>query len=176
MAAAAIITPMLIRPPTAADVEAMARIEVEARVAAEQSWSPRPRGLRARSVDDAAAGWRQRLDGSARVAVSDLRVVGCAAWRVVHGVPELTGPFVDPLHWRTGVGRALAAVAMRRARLQGHERMQMWIPAADPRARAFARAMGFVLHGASPVASGARDRVLRVAVLPASLALGRPED
>ncbi len=165
---------MLIRPPTAGDVPTMARIELEARVAAERSWSPPP-GLRARSPDEAADGWRARMaGGAARVAVSDLRVVGCVAWPVVEprGLPELYGPFVDPVHWRAGIGRALAAVAMRRARLAGHGRMLAWIPAADPRARAFARAMGFLPDGVSPVGPG--DRLRRVAVLPASLAAGRP--
>lgn len=168
---------MLIRPPRTSDIEAMARIELEARAAAERDWSPPPSGLRARSVAERAAVWRAALDGSTtRVAVVDTHVAGCVRWAALDGLPTLTGPFVDPIRWRMGVGRALVAVAMRRARLAGHDRLAAWVPEADPRARAFARRLGFVAPDRA--APGARRAtgdgvdVCWVAILPAGLASG----
>lgn len=165
---------MLIRPPTPADLPAIARVELDARAAAEQRWSPPPDGLRILSVDVTAEAWRRRIeDGSTRVAIVDLTIVGCIAWRPIDGLPTAYGPFVDPPHARTGIGRALLAVAMRRARLAGHDRMALWLAAADPRARLFARAMGFVADGAYREVDGnPAGEVRRVAVLPAGLALG----
>lgn len=164
--------PMLIRPPAPDEITAMARVELAARADAERRWSPPPSGLHAFDPEALSARWAAA--GWSRVALVDRRLVGCIARGVdPDGLYVAHGPFVDPLHLRTGIGRALLAVAMRRARIAGAERMALWIPAADPRARAFTRAMGFVDDGGRrPLAGSAAGLVRRVAVLPAGLAHG----
>ena len=166
---------MLIRPPTADETPLMARIESAARAAAEARWSPPP-ASQDRPVHQLDP-WRvRRHTASTRVAIVDTRVVGCIAWgpSPVDGLPTAFGPFVDPLHERTGVGRALLAVAMRRSRLAGADRMVLWVPAADARARAFARALGFVIaDGHRPLPHSEAGELRRLAILPAGLAIGR---
>lgn len=165
---------MLIRPPRIDETDALAAIELAARVAAEARWSPPP-ALQPRDVGAMARAWRARIEGGpTRVAIVDTLPVGCVAWST-DPLPTLWGPFVDPLHARTGIGRALVAVAMRRARLAGAEHMRLPIPAADPRARAFARALGFVIDGGTAPLPGSPPGLLnRLAVLPAGLAPGGP--
>ncbi len=166
---------MLIRPPRNHEADALAAIELAARVAAEARWSPPP-ALQPRDLDAMARRWRARLEsGPTRVAIVDTAPVGCVAWSA-EPLPALYGPFVEPLHERTGIGRALVAVAMRRARLAGAEHMLMPIPAADPRARAFARALGFVVDDGTDTLVGSPAGLLRrLAILPAGLAPGGPK-
>lgn len=162
---------MLVRPPTATDLDAMVRIELAARADAERRWSPPPSGLRARDAAAVRARWRDAEH--ARVAVVNREVVGCIAWDDDDGRPCAYGPFVDPLHLRTGIGRALLAVAMRRARMAGNVQMTLWVPLADARARAFARAMGFIDDsGRRPLPGSDAGLARRVAFLPAGLASG----
>lgn len=169
---------MLIRPPTAADLAPMARVEAEARAMAAAGWSPPAAGLRAVSVEALADGWRARLaepGRAVRVAVVDTAVAGCVAWGAgeAEREAEVFGPFVDPVRWRRGVGRALVAVAMRRARLAGFERVALWLPAADPRARRFAARLGFAAGAPRRAVDGVAE-IRYAAVLPAGLAFARP--
>ena len=48
---------------------------------------------------------------------------------------EITGLYVDPLVWRTGVGAALLAEALLRLRAAGYREVTLWVFAANSAAR-----------------------------------------
>ena len=58
---------------------------------------------------------------------------------------EVHGCYVDPAHWRTGVGSALMGEAVDRLRRTGYEEAVLWVLDDNPRARAF-----YERHGWSP--------------------------
>src|SRR5690349_14273367 len=50
---------------------------------------------------------------------------------------EIATLYVDPSHWRAGVGRALVEAAVDDARTRGFGAMSLWVLATNARARAF---------------------------------------
>jgi GNAT superfamily N-acetyltransferase len=81
----------------------------------------------------------QIAEGQVLVAVLDGRIAGFAA--VIAG--ELDGLFVEPDHWKRGVGAALVEAAAHEARMQG---LSLTVTA-NPTARGFYEKCGFTLEG-----------------------------
>lgn len=81
----------------------------------------------------------QIADGQVLVAELEGRIAGFAA--VIAG--ELDGLFVEPDHWKRGVGAALVEAAAHEARMQG---LPLTVTA-NPTARGFYEKCGFTLEG-----------------------------
>lgn len=81
----------------------------------------------------------QIADGQVLVAELEGRIAGFAA--VIAG--ELDGLFVEPDHWKRGVGAALVEAAAHEARMQG---LSLTVTA-NPTARGFYEKCGFTLEG-----------------------------
>src|SRR5437016_5049724 len=60
---------------------------------------------------------------------------------------ELDTIAVDPSHWRTGVGRALMAVALDALAQAGFSEAILWTPAGYERAASFYRSTGWIADG-----------------------------
>lgn len=106
---------------------------------------------------DVSSGLRAPLaDAFTRIAELDGETVGYA-YVAAPGreqpagsrVAELVAIYVDPRHWRAGVGRGLAASALAGAGEAGYERMLLWTFEANARARAFYRELGWREDGAA---------------------------
>jgi ribosomal protein S18 acetylase RimI-like enzyme len=83
--------------------------------------------------------------GHVRVVRRDGRILGFATLLpAANGTGELDDIFVDPDHMRRGIGRALMADVMARARTQGIRRIEV---DANPGALAFYEAVGFAVMG-----------------------------
>jgi GNAT superfamily N-acetyltransferase len=96
-------------------------------------------------------------DQRVRVAVLAGRVVGFSC--VLPSAPaaaELDGLFVEPDHWRGGVGRALLDDAFACARAHGIRAVEV---TANPRAEAFYVRLGFVVIGRAETRFGAANRM-----------------
>ncbi len=85
----------------------------------------------------------QILEGQVLVAASGQGLVGLAVVLVEDGAADLTGLFVDPAHWRKGVGSALVREATHAARRRGLS----LLVTADPAARRFYERCGFRVEG-----------------------------
>lgn len=81
--------------------------------------------------------------GEVFVAESDGRVVGFSAILAEQGHLELDGLFVEPDHWRRGIGAALVEQAAHEARRRGLSLMVV----ANPHALDFYRRCGFSEEG-----------------------------
>jgi GNAT superfamily N-acetyltransferase len=81
----------------------------------------------------------QIAEGRVLVAELDGRIAGFAA--VIAG--ELDGLFVEPDHWKRGVGAALVEAAAHEARMQG---LSLTVTA-NPTARLFYEKCGFTVEG-----------------------------
>ena len=96
-------------------------------------------------------------DGRTFVAVDAGRVVGFATLGLAADTSvELEDLFVDPEMMRQGVGRALVAEAAARARSAGIVRIDV---TANPDARAFYEAVGFVENGEAETRFGPAPRM-----------------
>jgi GNAT superfamily N-acetyltransferase len=96
-------------------------------------------------------------DGRTLVAVDDGRIMGFATLGpVVAGAVELDDLFVDPDAMRRGIGRALVAEAVARARRSGCSRLDV---TANPDARAFYESVGFVDTGTAETRFGPAPRM-----------------
>jgi len=91
--------------------------------------------------------------GDVWVAERNGEIVGFAA---LDG-SELDGLFVEPRHWRSGVGSALVAAAVHEARRRG---VSLSVSAA-PAARSFYEACGFSVEGAVETRFGPAFRMSR---------------
>ena len=60
---------------------------------------------------------------------------------------EVYGCYVDPAHWRKGVGSALMAAGIERLRLAGYRQAVLWVLADNVRARAFYEHHGWLADG-----------------------------
>jgi GNAT superfamily N-acetyltransferase len=85
------------------------------------------------------------------------RVLGFAAVVEEGGHLELDGLFVEPEHWRQGVGAALVAEAAHEARRRGLALMVV----ANPHARDFYERCGFALEGETQTRFGPGLRMSR---------------
>ncbi len=84
------------------------------------------------------------------VAELEGRVVGFATigslranGRPVRSTVEMRRLYVDPAHWRGGIGRALHEQALDEARARGFTQLVLWVFSQNQRARAFYAALGF---------------------------------
>jgi len=97
-------------------------------------------------LEAALFGPRPALFG--HVGVIDGQVVGCALWFLnfstwcgVHGI-YLEDLYVQPVHRRTGMGRALLAELARECQLQGYVRLEWAVLDWNEPALGFYRALG----------------------------------
>ncbi len=94
--------------------------------------------------------WEARLeDGAAwsAVAVSDEELVGCVSFtdartnaggkRGIAGFAHLSRMFVDPNHWRTGLGSALLGEATAKMHESGYEQAQLFTATLNTGSRRF---------------------------------------
>lgn len=77
------------------------------------------------------------------------------------GILELDGLFVEPTHWRLGIGRALIKDAVDAARAQDMRAIDV---TANPRAEAFYVKVGFVGSGMAQTQFGSASRMRLVLV------------
>ena len=99
----------------------------------------------------------QVADGAVLVAEQDGRIAGFAALELGDGA-ELDGLFVEPEHWRCGIGTALAEAAVHEARRRGFTLVTV---VANPSARAFYEQCGFSVEGAAETRFGPALRMSR---------------
>jgi ribosomal protein S18 acetylase RimI-like enzyme len=123
-----------------------------------QAWRVAYRGivpdeyLGALSIEQRHAGWRQILEAGESVWVAEdgnevLGWISAARSRDVdasQSTGEIWAVYVDPGHWRTGVGRALCAAAEQELRRQGFTEMTLWALKDNELARRFYASIGFV--------------------------------
>ena len=85
------------------------------------------------------------------------RIAGFAVVLIEDEGAELDGLFIEPEHWRKGVGTALIDVAVHEARRQGLAMMVI----ANPSAREFYEKCGFTLEGEAETRFGPALRMSR---------------
>jgi GNAT superfamily N-acetyltransferase len=95
--------------------------------------------------------------GDVFVAELDCRAVGMAVLLDEGDHLELDGLFVEPDHWRRGIGRALVTEVTHRARRQGLS----LLVTADAAARGFYERCGFTLEGEAETRFGPALRMSR---------------
>lgn len=95
--------------------------------------------------------------GSGIVAEQADRIAGFAVVLIDEDEAELDGLFVEPEHWRKGIGAALVDVAVHEARRQGLAMMVI----ANPSAREFYEKCGFAVEGEAETRFGPALRMSR---------------
>ena len=107
-----------------------------------------------------------------QVIVAELgdRIAGFAAVLMDDDGAELDGLFVEPEHWRKGIGATLVDVAVHEARRQGLAMMVI----ANPSARGFYEKCGFALEGEAQTRFGPALRMSREFYSPAFCRGGGP--
>jgi ribosomal protein S18 acetylase RimI-like enzyme len=75
---------------------------------------------------------------------------------------ELVALYVDPGHWRQGIGRTLINSARHLGRAQGTQEMSLWVLAENSAARAFYESLGFVADGARNTHERSGEPTLRM--------------
>lgn len=95
--------------------------------------------------------------GQVIVAEMGERPVGFAAVLMDEDLAELDGLFVEPDHWRQGIGSSLVNVAVHEARRQG---LAMTV-IANPSARLFYEKCGFAVEGEAQTRFGPALRMSR---------------
>ncbi len=152
---------MSVRPATAADASAMARLHARSWRSAYTGLLPDP--LIDHVVDNErrrTERWRQRLadpppDGGAFVAEHESRVVGLAFWGT--SVDDDAGPdtaevqaiYLDPDAIGLGIGRDLFAATVADITDRGCPAATLWVLKANARARRFYEAAGWRADGAA---------------------------
>lgn len=95
--------------------------------------------------------------GSVLVAEQQGRIAGFAVVLIDEDFAELDGLFVEPQHWRKGIGAALVDVAVHQARREGLAMMVI----ANPSAREFYEKCGFTVEGEAKTQFGPALRMSR---------------
>jgi GNAT superfamily N-acetyltransferase len=95
--------------------------------------------------------------GSVLVAEQQGRIAGFAVVLIDEDLAELDGLFVEPQHWRKGIGAALVDVAVHQARREGLAMMVI----ANPSAREFYEKCGFTVEGEAKTQFGPALRMSR---------------
>ena len=95
--------------------------------------------------------------GAVIVAEHDAGIAGFAVILIDDDQAELDGLFVEPAHWRKGIGAALVDVAVHEARRQGLAMMVI----ANPSAREFYEKCGFTVEGEAETRFGPALRMSR---------------
>lgn len=119
--------------------------------------NPEHRAALAANPDAIHLPMAQIAAGDVLVAELDGQAVGFAALVDEVDHLELDGLFVEPGHWRRGVGRALVTEATHRARRQGLS----LLVTAGPAARPFYERCGFTLEGNAETRFGPALRMSR---------------
>lgn len=144
-----------VRAATAADADAIGRIQVETWRAAYADLLPR-HAIDGFDVAARQALWREGLSrtpqpGSATfVALVDDEIVGFATVGDSHsedGPGELYAIYVDPSHWGHGAGRALIQRAEGSLRDSGFASALLWVLEGNEQAERFYRAAGWTRDG-----------------------------
>lgn len=145
-----------VRRATSADVERIAAIHVA-------SWRRAYRGqlpdalIESMSIAQRAQRWHELLASPAHdlhVAVRDGAILGFCSLIPSRDVdaPESTGEiaalYVDPAHWRAGIGRGLVLGAIEQAQHRAYRQLTLWVLASNASARAFYASLGFAADGA----------------------------
>jgi len=60
---------------------------------------------------------------------------------------EISALYLDPQHWRRGVGRRLVDAAVAQAQERGYRNLTLWVLRENQRARSFYEAVGFSRDG-----------------------------
>ncbi len=147
----------MLRPGTIADAPAIARVHV-------RSWRRGYRGIVADSVLEALSveeyernwiDWLSRGESRTVVAIADEVLAGFATTMIpgrdeAQGAAscELAALYVDPDHWRRGIGAALMRETMESARADACVEMTAWVLARNAAALAFYERLGFAPDGA----------------------------
>ena len=149
-----------VRPATAADGDAIGRVQVETWRVAYAGLMP-AEAIAAFDVGLRQAMWREGLareprPGSATfVAETAEEVVGFstvgAAREEPDGVGELYAIYVDPRSWGTGAGRALIEAAEESLRGAGFREAMLWVLEGNERAERFYRLAGWSHDGGRKV-------------------------
>jgi GNAT superfamily N-acetyltransferase len=101
------------------------------------------------SVDQRARQWRMWPPLAAEADGIVVGFVSVGASRDADADGELFAIYVDPNHWRTGIGRDLITAGEERLRELGHEEATLWVLAKNPRARRFYERVGWRHDGAT---------------------------
>jgi len=136
----------VIRPGTADDAEAVARVHVETWRAAYAHALP-PEGLAGLSVDNRAEMFRRRPPLVAEVAGEIVGFVAVGASRDAGAGGELFAIYVHPDHLGEGIGTDLITAGEQRLRELGHGHAILWVLEDNPRARRFYEAAGWSTDG-----------------------------
>jgi ribosomal protein S18 acetylase RimI-like enzyme len=137
----------VIRPATPADAEALARVHVRTWQAAYTHLFPAER-LAAISVERRAEQFRLYPPIVAEENGEIVGFVSVGASRDPDADGELYAIYVDPAHWRTGVGRALIEAGEAQLGAEDRRDVVLWVLEDNPRARSFYEAAGWQLDGA----------------------------
>jgi GNAT superfamily N-acetyltransferase len=154
------MTPYLVRPVAAADVDAVARLHVAVWQAAYRGLLPDV-FLDAISVERRAAMWRQLVERQASpalVAEQDGRIVGFVLGgrsrdddAQVGVTAEIMAIYVTPERWGAGAGAQLMQAALAVLRNQGFHEVTLWVLRGNTRARRFYELAGFKPDGGEKV-------------------------
>jgi GNAT superfamily N-acetyltransferase len=148
-----------VRPATAADGDAIGRVQVETWRAAYAGLMPAG-AIAAFDVEARQAMWRDGLareprPGSATFVAEAGGVVGFASVGAARdeadGVGELYAIYVASASWGTGAGRALIEHAEEALRAHGFREAMLWVLEGNERAERFYRAAGWSHDGGRKV-------------------------
>jgi len=142
---------VILRDAEPADAAAIARVHVRAWQAAYRGLMPedfldaqRPEDRESRYVlgsSDPAA--PRTILAVSEDAVIGFATIGPTRDEDVPGAGELYALYIDPLHWRGGVGRTLLLESRERLRRAGHEQALLWVLAGNETAARFYRTDGW---------------------------------
>ncbi len=135
------------RQATEDDVEALAVLVARANASyrdwADADWKPP-------GIEHDRLRWRERFDDAAAwnaVAVASSRLLGCVSLTdareedgdgpSIPGLAHLSRMFVDPEHWRRGIGSLLLDRAVEEMRKRGYRKAQLFTPKRNIRSRRF---------------------------------------
>ena len=152
------MTSVTVRAAAPGDAEAIARVGA-------RSWREGFRGIVPEEIDPERA-WNpyrvaERLETEGGRATTTLvaehegRVVGFLIHgptrdaRAASGTGEIWVLYVDPEHWRSGVGRRLVERAIVELAAAGYQRASVWTLGESPRNLSFYEALGFRRDGAT---------------------------
>lgn len=136
----------MVRPGTADDAEAVARVHVETWQAAYAHALPDAE-LQAMSTSDRVEQWRRWPPIVAELDGGVVGFVSVGASRSDDAEGELYAIYVHPDHWGTGVGRALMDAGEAELRRLGHRRVVLWVLDNNPRAKRFYERAGWSADG-----------------------------
>jgi ribosomal protein S18 acetylase RimI-like enzyme len=141
----------VIRPATAEEAEAVARVHLETWRVAYADVFPREE-LEDFSAERVARRAEMHRRAPPIVAEVEGEIVGFVSVGPATDTDadgELYAIYVLPTHWRTGVGRALIQAGEERLRELGHRQAVLWVLEDNPRAQRLYEAAGWTKDGTS---------------------------